>query len=366
MFRTALRYLRFKPEDGLHVIARGRISVYEPKGEYQLVCEHMEPHGVGARQLAFEQLKRRLQAEGLFDAQRKRPLPALPRRIGIVTSLDGAAIRDIVKVLRRRAPRASLLIRPARVQGDGAADEVARALAALCRVDGVDVIIVGRGGGSVEDLWAFNEERVARAIAAAPVPIVSAVGHEVDVTIADFVADVRAPTPSAAAEMVVAAHEEFCSRIDRLTGRLHAAVRGGLQRRQTAVHLLVTRRGLAAFTARLAMRGRYATEATHQLTRCDAKGRRRPEARIRVARPAPRGARSSATAGIDPRPADGRTGANGSGRRSATPSRRRRVSRAGGPARKPQPAGGARARVCGLLERRPIGHHPQRRRRQRG
>ncbi len=152
------------------------------------------------------------------------------------------------------------------MQGDGAADEVARALAALCRVDGVDVIIVGRGGGSVEDLWAFNEERVARAIAAAPVPIVSAVGHEVDVTIADFVADVRAPTPSAAAEMVVAAHEEFCSRIDRLTGRLQAAVRSGLQRRQTAVHLLVSRRGLAAFTARLAMRGRHATEATHQLT----------------------------------------------------------------------------------------------------
>ena len=265
MFKTALRYLRFKPEDGLHVIARGRVSVYEPKGEYQLVCEHMEPHGVGARQLAFEQLKKRLQAEGLFDPQRKRPLPALPRRIGIVTSLDGAAIRDIIKVLRRRAPSVHLLIRPARVQGDGAADEVARAIIALTRVKNVDVIIVGRGGGSVEDLWAFNEERVARAIASASVPVVSAVGHEVDVTIADFVADVRAPTPSAAAEMVVAAREEFCSRIDRLTGRLQAAVRGGLQRRQTSVHILVSRRGLAAFSARLALRGRHAADASHQL-----------------------------------------------------------------------------------------------------
>jgi len=265
MFRTSLRYLRFKPEDGLHVVARGRISVYEPKGEYQLVCEHMEPHGVGARQLAFEQLKKRLQAEGLFDAKRKRPLPALPRRIGIVTSLDGAALRDIIKVLRRRAPRASLLIRPTRVQGEGAADEVARGVKALTRVDGVDVIIVGRGGGSVEDLWAFNEERVARAIAASPVPIVSAVGHEVDVTIADFVADLRAPTPSAAAEMVVAAHQEFSNRIDRLIGRLHGSARGLIQDRRAAVHALLSRRGLAAFSARVASRERRAADASNQL-----------------------------------------------------------------------------------------------------
>ena len=265
IFRTALRYLKFKPADGLRVVARGRVSVYEPKGEYQLVCEHLEPQGFGALQLAFEQLKQRLQAEGLFDAARKRALPSLPRKIGIVTSLDGAAIRDIIKVLRRRAPSVHLLIRPARVQGDGAADEVARAIIALTRVKNVDVIIVGRGGGSVEDLWAFNEERVVRAIASASVPVVSAVGHEADVTIADFVADVRAPTPSAAAEMVVAAREEFCSRIDRLTGRLQAAVRGGLQRRQTSVHILVSRRGLAAFSARLALRGRHAADASHQL-----------------------------------------------------------------------------------------------------
>src|ERR1700704_4719323 len=190
IFRSALRYLKFKPADGLRVVARGRVSVYEPKGEYQLVCEHLEPHGLGARQLAFDQLKKRLQAEGLFDAARKRPLPALPRKIGIVTSLDGAAIRDIIKVLARRYPNAHLVIRPTRVQGEGAASEVARALAAIVKVPGIDVVIVGRGGGSVEDLWAFNEEAVARAIVASPVPVISAVGHEVDVTIADFAADV--------------------------------------------------------------------------------------------------------------------------------------------------------------------------------
>ena len=265
MFRTALRYLRFKPEDGLRVVARGRLGVYEPKGEYQIVCEHMEPQGLGALQLAFEQLKKRLQADGLFDAARKRPLPSLPRRIGIVTSLDGAALRDILKVLRRRAPNASVLIRPARVQGEGAADDIARALRAMARVKDVDVVILGRGGGSAEDLWAFNEETVARAIAAFPVPVVSAVGHEVDFTIADFVADLRAPTPSAAAEMVVAANEEFCSRIDRLAGRLRAAVSSSLQRRRAVVHVLGSRRGLAGFHTRLALRGRYAAELTHQL-----------------------------------------------------------------------------------------------------
>src|SRR5436190_1447180 len=204
IFRSALRYLKFKPADGLRIVARGRVSVYEPKGEYQLVCEHMEPQGLGALQLAFDQLKARLQEEGLFDAARKRPLPALPRKIGIVTSLDGAAIRDIIKVLGRRYANAHIVIRPARVQGDGAAVEIARGIRAIGRVAAVDVVIVGRGGGSIEDLWAFNDEGVARAIAACPVPVISAVGHESDVTIADFVADLRAPTPSAAAEIVVA------------------------------------------------------------------------------------------------------------------------------------------------------------------
>jgi exodeoxyribonuclease VII large subunit len=265
MFRSTVRYLKFSVEDGQHVIARGRLGVYEPKGEYQFVCEHLQPHGLGARQLAFEQLKKKLDAEGLFDAARKRPLPALPAKIGIVTSLEGAALVDIIKVLRRRHPNAHLVIRPARVQGDGAAAEIAHGIRSIVRVPGVDVVIVGRGGGSVEDLWAFNEEPVARAIAASPVPIVTAVGHAVDFSIADFVADLRAPTPSAAAEMVVSAKDEFCSRIDRLSQRLRAAMAANLQKRRALVHVLSSRRGLAGWPARLAMRGRHAAELTHEL-----------------------------------------------------------------------------------------------------
>jgi exodeoxyribonuclease VII large subunit len=267
MFRSALRSLKFKPEDGLHVIARGNVTIYEPKGEYQIVCEHLEPHGLGALQLAFDQLKKRLQDEGLFDAARKRPLPALPAKIGVVTSLDGAALRDIIKVLARRHPRAHLVIRPTRVQGETAAAEIARGLAAIARVPGVDVIIVGRGGGSIEDLWAFNEEVVARAIAASPVPVISAVGHEVDVTIADFVADVRAPTPSAAAEIVVAAKDEFVARIDRLAERLRATALGRLQQLQARMHRLTTRPAFANWPARLAGHGRHAAEVTHDLRR---------------------------------------------------------------------------------------------------
>ena len=265
MFKTQVRSLKFKAEDGLHVIVRGRLSVYDPKGEYQIVCEQMEPHGLGALQLAFDQLKRRLQAEGLFDGARKRPLPALPRKIGIVTSLDGAAIRDIIKVLARRYPNAHLVIRPARVQGEGAAIEIARALRQINAVPGIDVVIVGRGGGSVEDLWAFNEEVVARAIVASRVPVISAVGHEVDVTIADFAADVRAPTPSAAAEIVVARREDFCSHIDRLGDRLTGAVRNSIARLESRVHQLNRRPGFAGWSARLALRGRHCAETTHAL-----------------------------------------------------------------------------------------------------
>jgi exodeoxyribonuclease VII large subunit len=286
MFRSAYRYLRFQVEDGIHVVARGRLSVYEPKGEYQLVCEHLEPQGRGALQLAFEQLKRKLQAEGLFAAARKRPIPALPRKIGIVTSLDGAALKDIIKVLSRRHPNAHLVVRPVRVQGDGAADDIARALKAITRVPGVDVVIVGRGGGSIEDLWAFNEEVLARAIAAAPVPVISAVGHEVDVTIADFVADLRAPTPSAAAEMVVAGKEESCARIDRLQGRLDAATRAGIQRRRQVLHVLTSRRGLAGWQVRIAMQGRHIAELTHALRRAATAlvSRRGREHHLRAAR----------------------------------------------------------------------------------
>jgi exodeoxyribonuclease VII large subunit len=267
MFRSALRRLRFKPEDGLHVLARGAVSVYDPKGEYQLVCEHLEPHGLGAFQFAYDQLRKRLQTEGLFDQARKRPLPALPRKIGVVTSLDGAAIRDIVKVLDRRYPNVHLVIRPARVQGEGAAAEIARGLSEVARVAGVEVVIVGRGGGSIEDLWAFNEEVVARAIAASPVPVISAVGHETDVTIADFVADVRAPTPSAAAEIVVARKDEVAAGIDRLAFRLRAAARGRVDRLRTLVHRLAGRPGLAGWPGRLALRGRDAAELAHELRR---------------------------------------------------------------------------------------------------
>ncbi len=267
MFRSALRYLRFRPTDGLRVVARGKLTVYEPKGEYQLVCEHLEPEGLGALQLAFDQLKKRLQDEGLFDAARKRPLPALPRKIGIVTSLEGAAIRDIIKVLRRRYANAHLVIRPSRVQGEGAASDIARGVRAIGRVAGVDVIIVGRGGGSIEDLWAFNEEVVARAIVQSRVPVVSAVGHESDVTIADFVADVRAPTPSAAAELVVSRKDEFCGRIDRLHDQLVAVARRRVQSLSRRVHVCEGRPAFAGFQGRLAMRGRRASELSHALVR---------------------------------------------------------------------------------------------------
>ena len=234
MFRSAVRYLKFTPEDGLKVIVRGRITVYEPKGEYQIVCEHMEPRGLGALQLAYDQLRQRLEHEGLFDASRKQELPALPRKIGVVTSLNGAAVRDVVQVIRHRYANAHVIVRPTRVQGEGAALEIAAGLQAIGRVSGVDVAILARGGGSMEDLWAFNDEGVARAIAACPVPVIAGIGHETDTTIADFVADLRAPTPSAAAELVVARKREFGDRITRLRDRLTAATRSGLERSRVA------------------------------------------------------------------------------------------------------------------------------------
>ncbi len=267
MFRSAIRYLRFKPQDGLRVVARGRLTVYDPKGEYQIVCEHLEPEGLGARQLAFDQLKERLSREGLFDPRRKRALPALPRKIGVVTSLDGAAVRDIIKVLRRRYANAHIVIRPTRVQGEGAALEIARAMAAIGKVRGVDVVIVGRGGGSIEDLWAFNEEVVARAIAGCSVPTISAVGHETDVTIADFVADMRAPTPSAAAEIVVARKDDFCARIDRLGHRVDTLMQGRLHRIRARIGSIESRPGYAGFATRVAMRGRRADDLSHHLLR---------------------------------------------------------------------------------------------------
>jgi exodeoxyribonuclease VII large subunit len=267
MFKASARALKFKLEDGQHVLARGRLSVYDPKGEYQIVCSDVEPRGLGARQLALDQLKRRLQAEGLLDPARKRPLPALPRKIGIVTSIDGAAIRDILKVLGRRYQNAHVVIAPARVQGDTAAADIARALGEIGRVEGVDVVIVGRGGGSIEDLWAFNEEPVARAIAACPVPVISGVGHEIDVTLADLVADLRAPTPSAAAEIVVAAKDEFAARIDRLADRASSAARRRAQMARQALQRLEARPAMAGFPGRIALRGRHVAELLLDLQR---------------------------------------------------------------------------------------------------
>ena len=220
MFRGAARALKFTPKDGMRVLTRGRLTLFEPRGEYQLVAELLEPQGIGGLQLAFIQLKERLAKEGLFSELHKQEIPKLPRRIGVVTSPTGAAIRDILTVLSRRFANVELLIAPVRVQGDGAAGEIARAIEDLNRVGNLDVMIVGRGGGSLEDLWAFNEEVVARAIHRSAVPIISAVGHEVDFTIADFVADLRAATPSAAAELVVRSKQELTAELDALSHRL--------------------------------------------------------------------------------------------------------------------------------------------------
>jgi exodeoxyribonuclease VII large subunit len=265
MFRTTVRLLRFTPEDGMHVVARGRLSVYEAKGEYQIVCDSIEPHGLGARQAAFETLKKTLQGEGLFDSARKRPLPILPRRIGVVTSLDGAAIRDIVRVLTQRFPGVRVLARGARVQGEGAADDIARALRAVAKAPEVDVVIIGRGGGSAEDLWAFNDEGLARAIAACPVPVISAVGHEVDFTIADFVADVRAATPSNAAEIVVDRADSFFGRIDRASRRLRAVVALTLARRSQALVRADAR--LGRWPTGVVLRGRDLADQASKLER---------------------------------------------------------------------------------------------------
>ncbi len=229
LFRSGALRLRFALQEGLAVIARGRISVYEPRGEYQLIVDSLEPKGVGAFQLAFEQLKERLSQEGLFDEARKRRLPAFPRTVGVVTSLTGAAIRDIVAVLRRRCPIVNILIAPVPVQGDGAGASIAEAIDALSAMPQVEVLIVGRGGGASEDLWAFNEEAVVRAIARSRVPVVSAVGHEIDVTLSDFAADHRAPTPSAAAEAVVPVLDEIMERLDELARRLSRIVDTMLQ-----------------------------------------------------------------------------------------------------------------------------------------
>jgi exodeoxyribonuclease VII large subunit len=224
-FRMNLRYLKFKPQDGAAALARGRVDVYETRGEYQLLVETLEPQGHGALQFAFEQLKKKLAAEGLFEAGRKRALPKLPRRIGIVTSPAGAAIQDITQILSRRFPGLHIRLYPALVQGEGAVEAVCRGIEYFSRSRWADVVIVARGGGSLEDLWTFNEEAVARAIASSAAPVISAVGHETDFTIADFVADLRAPTPSAAAELVICTRQELLDQLAAFEQKLLQAAR---------------------------------------------------------------------------------------------------------------------------------------------
>jgi exodeoxyribonuclease VII large subunit len=225
MFRTQARLLRFRPENGMEVLARGRVTVYESRGELQLIAEYLEPKSAGALQIAFEQLKAKLAAEGLFDSARKKTIPALPRCIGIVTSPRGAAIHDMLNVMRRRHANANLLIYPAQVQGEAAASEVAAGIRWFNQSRKVDVIVIARGGGSLEDLAAFNNEGLARVIFASKIPVISAIGHETDFTIADFVADRRAPTPSAAAEIVIAARQQLEDQIGSLARRLEHGIR---------------------------------------------------------------------------------------------------------------------------------------------
>jgi len=251
MFRADARLVKFELKDGLQLVCRGRINIYEPRGEYQLVVDLVEPKGKGALQLAFEQLRDKLRAEGLFDEQRKKKLPLLPKKIGIVTSPRGAAIVDILHTLERRFARLHILIYPARVQGEGAAEEIVEGIETLGGLGDLDVIIVGRGGGSMEDLWAFNEEKVARAIFRCPVPVISAVGHEVDFTIADFVADVRASTPSVAAEMVIEKEQSFVDRIERLEKSAVQSVRYALQERRHDVTEIAQHRIFQNFRLRL-------------------------------------------------------------------------------------------------------------------
>src|SRR4051794_37417021 len=225
MFRSAARLLKFKPDNGLQIIARGRVTIYEGRGQLQLSAEYLEPKGAGALQVAFEQLKAKLAAEGLFARERKKPIPALPKSVGVVTSPRGAAIQDILNILRRRHVGVNVLIYPAQVQGDAAPGEVSAGVKYFNRAKNVDVILIARGGGSIEDLAAFNHEGLARVISASEIPVISAVGHETDFTICDFVADLRAPTPSAAAEIVIGSKQELSDRVANLDQRLTRATR---------------------------------------------------------------------------------------------------------------------------------------------
>jgi exodeoxyribonuclease VII large subunit len=287
-FKQQQRGIKLRPEDGLQMTVRGSLSVYETRGEYQIYVENLEPIGLGALQLAFDQLKKRLEAEGLFDPARKKPLPLLPSRIGIITSPRGAAVRDVVRILTRRFPNVHLTVYPVRVQGEGAAEEIVKALKFFNLRKIVDVLILARGGGSMEDLWAFNEEIVARAIFASEISVISGVGHEMDFTIADFVADVRASTPSAAAELVVQTRDQFDKHIAELRETLASLVRYRLLELSSRVHELSARRGFRRPLDLLRQQRQRADEMTSRLAlglraRLEQSRRRFTAARLRIA-----------------------------------------------------------------------------------
>lgn len=264
-FKSTLRLLKFKPQDGVQVLARGRVDVWEQRGEIQLVVETLEPRGYGALQLAFEQLKARLAAEGLFARERKRPLPPFPRRIGLVTSPRGAVISDMVQILTRRFPGLHVRLFPAQVQGEGAVEEICRGLDYFSESGWAEVVIVARGGGSLEDLWSFNEEPVARAIARCRVPVISAVGHETDVTIADFVADLRAPTPSAAAELAVRRKDEVAAQVAGLREKLAQLLRYRLAMLARRLHQQGVDRAAALLHRQTGRRMQRVDELTYRL-----------------------------------------------------------------------------------------------------
>jgi len=266
-FRNQARYLKFKPQDGISVIARGHLSVYEARGEYQLYVEYLEPAGVGALQLAFEQLKAKLAAEGLFDPARKKPLPVLPSAVGVVTSPTGAVIRDILRILKRRFPNMNVTLYPVKVQGEGAAEEIVAGIEYFNRHPIVDVMIVARGGGSLEDLWVFNEEIVARAIAASKLPVISAVGHETDFTIADFVADLRAPTPSAAAELVVHRKQDFIDELHERARHMGQILRLKLSEARESLTALRMHRVFQTMLTRLGERAQRVDDCIVELNR---------------------------------------------------------------------------------------------------
>src|ERR1700676_4509168 len=267
MFRQRNMLCAFTASDGQKVLVRARIGLYEPRGEYQLIVDHMEDAGLGALKRQVEELSAKLEREGLFAAERKRPLPSLPGRIGIITSPTGAAVRDILHVLARRFPAAAVLVYPVPVQGAQAAVEIVAALEAAGRRAECDVLILARGGGSLEDLWAFNDERLARAIVASPIPVITGIGHEIDFTIADFAADVRAPTPSAAAELVVPDAEEWLNAFVRLGVRLQRGMRGRIAEHRERLRWLTGRGSLVRPSAKLAQQSQRLDEVEQRLSR---------------------------------------------------------------------------------------------------